>query len=408
MPQNGFFGENRVTLIWVRLPTLRTTSRKGLGVNGARGYGACVDFVARRFRSVHVPVMARVGPRVVRELGDDAVRLGVERAGVVWSGGLPEDVVREVRKVLADGGVDVVAEALVEGGTVAEGEAVAAEFLANGAKGVIAVGGGRALDVGKYAGAHIVVSAGGEGQTEGAGGMPVICVPTSLSHDGFGSPSASLVGEDGKRVSVKCEGPAGVLVDTVICAKAPRLLLLAGLGDVMAKVSALADWALAEHAGLGERVDGVAAVIARGSIAEGLAIERWDEHGVERLARGLMLGGVAMGVAGSSRPCSGSEHLISHALDQLRIPVGSHGVQVGLAALVTATLQATGEEDLIARVYDKLGFWEAVEVERKAGLTREMFMRAVEGAGQIKPGYITVLSRPGALAEAARVVRRWL
>lgn len=351
--------------------------------------------------------MARVGPRVVRELGDDAVRLGVERAGVVWSGGLPNAVTAEVRKILREGGVGVAAEVVVEGGTIAEGEAVAEAFLAKGATGVIAVGGGRALDVGKYAGAHKVAGFEVEGG-ESTGGMPVMCVPTSLSHDGFGSPSASLVGADGKRVSVKCEGPAGVIVDTLICAGAPRMLMLAGLGDVMAKVSALADWSLAEHAGLGERVDGVAAAIARGSIAEGLAIEEWNELGMQRLATGLMLGGVAMGVAGSSRPCSGSEHLISHALDRLRVPVGSHGVQVGLAALVTATLQSTGEEELIARVYDKLGFWEAVEVERKAGLTRDLFMRAVEGAAAIKPGYITVLSRPGAVAEAEQVVKRWL
>ena len=347
------------------------------------------DFYPRRFRSVHLPVIARVGPRVVRELADDAVRLGVSRAGMVWSRDLPEKVVAEVRKVLIDGGLTLAAEVSVEHGTVAESQAVATALSAAGVDGVIAVGGGRSLDVGKYAAANL---GGGESHTE----VPVVCVPTSLSNDGFASPTASLVGPDGRRVSVQCDSPAGVIVDTVICAGAPPRLLAAGLGDVMAKVSALADWRLAEHAGLGDRVDGIAAAVARASIAEALAITTWDPAGVERLATGLLLGGVAMGVAGSSRPCSGSEHLISHALDLVRTPAGSHGVQVGLAAYLTAQLHGEGGEIDIRHVFDTLNFWDIARAEAAAGLTRAVFAEALKLVPEIKPGYITVLSRPGA------------
>lgn len=365
---------------------------------------------SRLARSVGVPRSARVGPRAVRELADDAVWLGIDRVAVVWSLGLPAEVVRKVRHALSAARVPIAAEGEVAAGSLAEVDRLAARWEAAGANGVIGVGGGRALDVGKAVAARL--RAGG---TEGAEpGVPVVCVPTSLSHDGFASPSSSLVDAAGKRVSVRSPGPAGVIVDTTIVATAPMDLTLAGIGDVMAKVTALADWRLAEHAGLGERVDGVAAAVAQAAIAElkggSLLADRLSEDAAERLGRALLLGGVAMAVAGSSRPCSGSEHLISHALDRLRSPPGSHGLQVGLAAWVIAHLQGEGEAEPLRAFFERAGFWDAVRRETRRGLTQDVLIQAIGHAPALRPGYTTVLSRPGAVEQAAEVVRRadWL
>lgn len=359
---------------------------------------------SRLTRSVGVPRSARIGPRAVRELADDAVWLGMDRVAIVWSVGLPAEVGQKVRHALSAARVPIAAEGEVAAGSLAEVDQLATLWEPAAANGVIAVGGGRALDVGKAVAARL--RAGG---TEGAEpGVPVVCVPTSLSHDGFASPSSSLVDPTGRRVSVRSPGPAGVIVDTTIVATAPMDLTLAGVGDVMAKVTALADWRLAEHAGLGERVDGVAAAIAQAAIAElkgaSLAPDRLSEGDAERLARALLLGGVAMAVAGSSRPCSGSEHLISHALDRLRSPAGSHGLQVGLAAWVVAQLQDEGEAEPLRTFFERSGFWHAVRREIRRGLTRKLLLEALRVATEIRPGYTTVLSRPGAVDEATEVV----
>ena len=364
---------------------------------------------ARLTRTVGVPRLARIGARAVRELADDAVWLGIDRVAVVWSSGLPREVGQKVREALSAARVPIAAEGEVVAGSVVEVDGFCTEWGSAGANGVIAVGGGRALDVGKAVAARLRVAG-----TEGAEpGVPVVCVPTSLSHDGFASPSSSLVDGTGKRVSVRSPGPAGIVVDTTLVATAPRELTLAGIGDVMAKVTALADWRLAEHAGQGERVDGVAAAIAEAAIAEvkgaAFCAEHLSQGGVsqdsaERLARALLLGGVAMAVAGSSRPCSGSEHLISHALDRLRSPAGSHGLQVGLAAWVIAHLQGEGQAEVLHAFFEQVGFWHAVRRETRRGLTRDLLIRAIGHAPTIRPGYTTVLSRPGAVELASEVV----
>lgn len=348
------------------------------------------------FRSVHLPRAVRVGPRAVRELADDAARLGVHAAIVVWSEGLPAEVMKRVRDVLTGGHLPLVAEATVRDGSLDESAAVAA--LADGKDaglGMIAVGGGRALDVGKHAAA---------GQH-----VPVVTVPTSLSNDGFACPSASLVGPDGRRASLACGGPAGVIVDTTLCARAPARLFAAGVGDVVAKLTAVPDWWLVEHAGE-EKVDGVAAAIAMSAVTvleASLGSPTDHDHLVppgdevyEALARALLLGGVAMAVAGVSRPCSGSEHLVSHALDRLRTPPGSHGIQVGLAAYVLSQVQHGAETARIRRVLDATGFWTAVEEER---ISLSLFAEALRLAPSIKPGYLTVLSRPNAIEAAIEI-----
>ncbi|MFN4241952.1 MAG: iron-containing alcohol dehydrogenase [Tepidisphaerales bacterium] len=357
-----------------------------------------------RFRPVGVPRLARVAPRALRELADDCLLLGVERAAVVFSRGLPDGIVSRVRRVLSAARMCTAAEAEVTDGSLAERDAIAGAWASAGPDGVIAVGGGRALDVGKAVAATLR-AAGREGAEPG---VPVVCVPTSLSHDGFASPSSSLVNAAGERVTVRSPGPAGVVVDTAVVAAAPWSLTLAGVGDVMAKVTALADWQLAEHAGEGERVDGVAASIAESAVvllerAE-LRPETWSAATAESLARALLLGGVAMAVAGSSRPCSGSEHLLSHALDRLRRPPGSHGIQVGLAAYLVSHLHDEHLPRRLATVYDRCGFWTGVCDEAKRGLSAALLLEAARLAPSVRPGYRTVLNRPGAIERLGEVV----
>ena len=125
-----------------------------------------------------------------------------------------------------------------------------------------------------------------------------------------------------------------------------------------------------------------------------------DDEGIRLLATALMLNGIAMEICGSSRPASGSEHLISHALDALAPGEHLHGIQVGVATYVVSHLQGQGTER-IASVLDRTGFWDTV---RSRPFDRDTWLEAVRRAPSIKPGYHTILDTVDAPAAVERLL----
>ncbi|MFW9844179.1 MAG: iron-containing alcohol dehydrogenase [Candidatus Thorarchaeota archaeon] len=173
---------------------------------------------------------------------------------------------------------------------------------------IIGFGGGASLDVAKLIARD--------------SNLDWISVPTAASHDGIASEVAS-VSHGGYRYSEKCRGPIAVIADTSIISKAPPRLKLAGLGDIICKTSSLGEWKLARDANsepfdeqVYEIVDNALAVILK-------------DDSFEALIRAEIDAGRAMSIFGSSRPCSGTEHAISHAMD--RIDADLHGLQVAFA-----------------------------------------------------------------------------
>jgi glycerol-1-phosphate dehydrogenase [NAD(P)+] len=167
-------------------------------------------------------------------------------------------------------------------------------------------------------------------------------------------------------------------------------MLLSGIGDLVSNLTAISDWKLAFHEAH-EPVNDFAVLIAR-SAAENLL--RFPEQKPQSeaftamLAGALVMSGVAMEIAGTSRPASGSEHLISHAYDGLATRPSLHGIQVGVATLAIAWLQGLYYEE-IQRVLQETGFCDWV---RRHPLEREAFLAAVAAAPGIKEGFHTVLS----------------
>src|SRR4029078_11880134 len=129
-----------------------------------------------------------------------------------------------------------------------------------------------------------------------------------------------------------------VIIDPGVCRDAPAVLTLSGVGDLVAKFTAVRDWKLAFHA-TGEPVGAFAALLSEGSIHAYLSHPVFDLDGIRLLATVLMLNGIAMEICGSSRPASGSEHLISHALDATSARPRLHGLQVGLATYIANIFQ---------------------------------------------------------------------
>ena len=191
----------------------------------------------------------------------------------------------------------------VEGGTLEAARDLAEQLREGSFDALVGIGGGRTLDVAKYAATLT--------------GLPMVAVATNLAHDGIASPVSSLV-HDGHKGSYGVQMPMAIVVDLDYVRRSEPHMRRSGIGDAVSNLSAIADWRLAEEA-RGEPVDGVAVTFAHTAAAAVLHREDGidDDAFLVALAESLVLSGLAMATAGSSRPCSGGEHEILHAVDLL-------------------------------------------------------------------------------------------
>lgn len=244
---------------------------------------------------------------------------------------------------------------------------------------LVAVGGGRTLDVAKHAATRAAV--------------PVVAVATNLSHDGICSPVSSLETPDGK-ASFGVTMPLAVSVDLDYVRRAPPALVRSGVGDAVSNLSAIADWELAQRQ-REVRMDGLAVAFARNA---GEAIlhrpDTIDDDGfLTTLAEALVLSGMAMSVAGTSRPCSGACHEIIHAVDSLFPDLSNHGELAGIGALFATHLR--GDTVLRDRIAGCLARHGLPRTRSDIGLSAEEFTAALELAPRTRPGRYTILEHLG-------------
>ena len=265
----------------------------------------------------------------------------------------------------------------VPGGGHATAVQLGERLRAGAYEAVAGIGGGKVIDITKFA-AHMA-------------GIPMVAVATNLAHDGIASPVSSLEHESGKG-SYGVAMPVAVVVDLDRVRQAPDPMGRAGIGDVISNLSAVADWELAA-ADTGENVDGLAAAMAR-SAAHAVLNQpggAGDDEFLTVLAEALILSGLAMSVAGSSRPCSGGDHEIMHAIDQLYPGTASHGELAGVGALFCAVLRGDdGQAALIAACLRRHGL---PRTPADLGLSTGDFAKAVALAPATRPGRYTVLER---------------
>jgi glycerol-1-phosphate dehydrogenase [NAD(P)+] len=332
---------------------------------------------------VAIPTFVRTKPGALDRLGIYAARHGHRRLVLVVSRGMVPELVERAARSLEEHGAAAVERIEADEASFERAAELLAALPAEG-QAVIGLGGGKALDVAKYV-AHLAR-------------RPCYAVPTSLSNDGFCSPQASLT-LGGRRRSLAATLPFAVVVDTEVCRGAPEPLWWSGVGDLVAKVTAVFDWKLAYHR-RGEPVDDLAALLSDATVFQFLARPNRDPDGVRLLATALMFNGIAMEICGSSRPASGAEHLISHALDEISERPRLHGLQVGVATYLVSRLQGQGT-DLIAEAFDRTGFWRGIEADP---FRRPEWIEAVRRAPGMKPGRFTILSTRPCAAEVADLI----
>ena len=234
------------------------------------------------------------------------------------------------------------AEIPVPGADQAWAERLGARAHSAGADVVVAVGGGRCLDVAKLAAARLDLS--------------LVAVPTQLSHDGICSPVAVVPDGEGRAESTGAAAPIAVYLSLPTLMTAPLESVRAGLGDLLANPLALKDWELAIREGHEEPNERARELSVRSFELIAPYLDTNPEAWVNEpkffvcLADALVLSGLAMIEAGTSRPASGGEHEISHAIDRLYGGRAMHGAQVAFGTIITASLYGEDHHAWRARI----------------------------------------------------------
>lgn len=333
--------------------------------------------------TISIPSLVRIKQGALARLGIYCRRSGFGKVAVVCNADLIPPLRDALAASLESEKIETVFQGEAAEGSFEEGRNFLAD-LPSETDAVVGFGGGKALDTAKF--------------IAGLSRRPYITVPTSLSNDSFASPGVSLL-LGGKKRSLNGVMPFGVVIDTGVCLGAPLPLWHSGVGDLSAKLTAVRDWKLAFHA-TGEAVNDFAALLSDATVHQFIARPVRDPDGARLLGTALMLNGIAMEVCGSSRPASGSEHLISHALDRISARPRLHGLQVGVATYLVSRLQG-GHSEMIGQLFDVGGFWETI---RKDPFERREWLEALRLAPEIKPGYYTVLSERDGVSEVEGMI----
>ena len=336
--------------------------------------------------SIAIPVILKVGKGVLKKIGAYLKAEELDQVVIYFGNGLIDLFGMDVMASLKEEGITVLEYSELD--TVNMDDIITLAFSAsNKAKAIISIGGGKVIDAGKYAAFLRKI--------------PFISVPTSSSSDGFSSASASLI-VDGRRNSVPAKLAYGIIVDTEVIRTAPEKFIYSGIGDMISKITALYDWIYEEQCGYSV-VNDFAVMIAKKAVNSFVRTPYEsikDELFLKELLDSLSMSGIANEIAGSSAPTSGSEHLISHALDKILEVPQLHGIQVGIATYIMSKVH-DHRYVRVNTVLTDTGFWDYTKTLQ---MKRSDFIEAIEMAPSIKPHRHTYLHEEKYREEAKRLV----
>ena len=324
-------------------------------------------------RSMILPRMVVTGPGVLEQIPAIIAELDIpERGLIVCDTNTLEIAGNKVIEYL-EAGSHPMQKVEIKGANIEELERV--ESFSEDIDFLVGLGGGRPIDIAKQAGFNK--------------NIPFISIPTAASHDGFGSARASIR-RDGRKTSMQAIPPIAVVADTEIISRAPKRLLGAGVGDIISNQTAVLDWKLAgqkaDYSEYAAALSEMAAELVENDIAK---VASGEEEGVRLVVKALISSGVAMSIAGTSRPASGGEHKFSHWLDSNCQSPALHGEQCGLGSIVTMYLH--GGDWM--RIRDTLKAVSAPINSKELGIDEQIVLNAFLSSKEIRPQRVTILDK---------------
>jgi glycerol-1-phosphate dehydrogenase [NAD(P)+] len=325
---------------------------------------------------IDLPRIVLLGESVLDRLSSVCQELGFRKALVVTGKTTYHVAGKHVQDHLVEGGLDAdctfVDDATLD--TVGRVTEKAGELDADV---MLGVGGGRNIDVAKLSAFKT--------------GRSFISVPTVASHDGIASSLASVKGM-GRPYTVRASSPIAVIMDSKIIAESPYRFTAAGCGDIICKATEVRDWRLA-HDENGDYYGGYAGSLSlMGSehvMREASLIRERTQEGIRTVLEALVSCGVAMSIAGSSRPTSGSAHLFSHAVDKIAEKPALHGEQCGVGGIMMAKLHKL-KWKAIRKSLQVIG---APTTADELGVDPDTVVEALTIAQSIRPDRYTILSK---------------
>lgn len=316
---------------------------------------------------ISIPTILKIGKGTLSQIGSYLKSNNINNAVVYFGNGLIDMFGSTVLTSFEQSGVKVMEYCELDS-TKIEDIIELAFNIDTKTESIVGIGGGKVIDVAKYA-AYLRK-------------LPFISVPTSASSDGFSSASASLI-VNNRRTSVPAKLAYGIVVDTDVLKSAPHKFLYSGIGDLVSKITAIYDWVYEERMGY-TTVNDFAVMIAKKAVNSFIRTPFTnisDDLFLRELVDSLAMSGIANEIAGSSAPTSGSEHLISHALDKILEQPELHGVQVGIATYLMALVH-DHRYKRINQIFTDTGFWDYVST---LNLSRADYEAAIDLAPSVKP-----------------------
>lgn len=317
--------------------------------------------------TIAIPTILKVEAGALKQIGTYLKEEDFDKVVIFFGNGLIDMFGSQVMQSLAEHNIEVLEYQEMDTVDVCDISDLAFSMPSK-TQAVIGIGGGKVIDAAKYCGFLLKI--------------PFISVPTSASSDGFSSASASLLVK-GRRKSLPAKMAYGIIVDTQVISSAPLKFLYSGIGDMVSKITALYDWQFEEDHGF-TIVNDFAMMIAKKAVNSFVRTPYetiQDPLFIKELLDSLAMSGIANEIAKSSAPTSGSEHLISHALDKMSDCPQLHGIQVGIATYLMAVVQDHRYVRINA-VFEKTGFWEYVKT---LNLNVNDYLQAIDLAPSIKP-----------------------
>lgn len=365
----------------------KRSKRKGNGLLRKSIAGKEEGFMSQG-KSIAIPSVLKIGKGTLDHIGEYLKDAEFEQVVIYFGNGLIDMFGMRVMESLKEAGISVREYRELDSVNI-EDIITLAFNLPSHVQAIISIGGGKVIDAGKYA-AFLR-------------NLPFISVPTSSSSDGFSSASASLL-VDGKRTSVPARMAYGIVVDTEVIKTAPEKFIYSGIGDMVSKITAVYDWIYEGQQGVCVPND-VAIMIAKKAVNSFVRTPYEsikDDLFLRELLDSLAMSGIANEIAGGSAPTSGSEHLISHALDKILEVPQLHGIQVGIATYIMSKVH-NHRYVRVNTVLTETGFWEYTGTLK---MRREDFCKAIDMAPSIKPYRHTYLHEEKYREMAKQIVRK--
>ncbi len=333
--------------------------------------------IMNRFRlPYHLLVEEGIFSRVNEVMADCVPDIDTKRVVVVTDENLNKlfpEIIKDIQADFRDSELY-----LVKDGSFDQAVELAKYCCMNDRTVIIGFGGGMVLDLAKYA-SFVSKSL-------------FLCLPTTLSNDSLASPVAVLGTEGLKRKTFKCTIPSSIIVDVNVIMGAPESQLLAGIGDTISKYTALNDWKLDAEKN-GTSIDDFAYMISKmafNSICFNEEKTLKSKSFIKILAQALVMGGLAMEIAGNSRPSSGAEHLFCHSLeenyaDELYVP---HGIAVAMGSVPVTIFQNRNIEKIKRIIH-------AYQIPIKPSdwkITEDIFVGAWQQASATRADRYTILN----------------